>query len=290
MNEIQRPDARTLAAGEMENRFCDAADALVAYIEGGRPETSGAAEFAILHLVSRSLADLRWGQFLGSSGYPIQMYSVIRPVAESMNLIDLFVQQPELADSWAAGNWRDFMPARVRERVGIERDPLYEFMSEHSHPRFAGLQMSAFQRAGDADERGRRAAILYMGEIPFDIPPVLLATALPGVLLAQLALSAGHVRLADGAALTWPSVLRTVASELGRGWAAVDAALPAGATDEDGEVVRPLGFIRQIEAHLGAAAEEAEAVAREARPGALLPDDAQDGRRTIEPYDNLPDV
>jgi hypothetical protein len=209
------PDARTLAAGEMENRFRTAAEALAGYIETGRPETSGAAEFAILHLVSRSLADLRWGQYLSGSGYPIQMYSVVRPVSEAMNLIDLFVQEPDLAQSWAEGNWRDFMPGRVRERLGIDKDPLYEFLAEHSHPRFAGLQMTVFQRVGEPDEQGRNRAILYMGEVPFDVPVALLATAIPGLLLAQLVLSAGHVRLDYQAARRWPTVIRTVAAALG---------------------------------------------------------------------------
>jgi hypothetical protein len=267
---IPKANPRFLAAGAMENRFAAAADALAAYIEKGSPQTSGAAEFAILHLVSRSLADLRWGQYLGSSGYPIQMYSVIRPVSESLHLIDLFVQEPELAQSWADGNWREFMPARVRERLGVERDPLYEFLSEHSHPRFAGLQISAFQRVGEPDEQGRKAAILYMGEIPFDVPPVLLATAMPGVLLAQLALAAGHVRLASEAAQSWPSALRTIAFQLGEGWASVDAELPQDVLDEDGETTTPLRFIREIATRLQEMASELEALVDEGAPGTGL--------------------
>jgi hypothetical protein len=264
------PNPRDLAAGAMENHFRDAARALAAYIETGSPQTSGAAEFAILHLVSRSLADLRWGQYLGGSGYPIQMYSVIRPVTESLNLIDLFVQEPDLAQSWADGNWREFMPARVRTRLGIEQDSLYEFMSEHSHPRFAGLQLSAFQRVGEPDENGRNRAILFMGEVPFDVPAVLLATAMPGVLLAQLVLAAGHVRLAFDSALRWPGVIRAVATELGAGWAALDAALPEGGVGDDGEVIQPLQFIREISARLQEAAAAAEEAVAAATGGADL--------------------
>jgi hypothetical protein len=247
MPQLPDVDPRSLAAGAMENRFRDAADALAAYIGEGAPETHGAAEFAILHLVSRSIADLRWGQYLAGSGYPIQMYSVVRPVAESLNLIDLFIEEPEAAERWANGQWQEFMPGRVRTRLGVARDSLYEFMSEHSHPRFAALQLSVFQRVGDADDAGRQQAIFYMGEIPFDVPAVLIATAIPGMLLAKLVLAAGHVRLARAAALGWSGVIRRVAKELGAGWGEVAAALPK---DEGAEVTEPLRFIQDIAADL----------------------------------------
>jgi len=250
-----------LAAGAMENRFTAAADALAAYIREGAPQTHGAAEFAILHLVSRSLSDLRWGQLLASSGYPIQMYSVIRPVPEALNLIDLFVDDPVAAERWANGEWREFLPVRVRERLGIEEDALYSFMSEHSHPRFAGLQLSVFRRVGGEEGEGQQA-ILFMGEIPFDVPAVLLATAMPGALLAQLALAAGHVRLARVAALGWAGVIRRTAVELAEGWREVAAQLPEAENDE-GEIIEPLRHIQEIAAELEAAAAEAEAAIAE---------------------------
>ena len=261
MPPLPDADPRSLAAGAMENRFRDAADVLAAYISDGSPETDGAAEFATLHLVSRSLADLRWGQYLVSSGYPIQMYSVVRPVAESLNLIDLFIEEPEAAQRWADGQWQEFTPARIRARLGIERDPLYEFMSEHSHPRFAALQLSAFQHVGEPDEEGRQRAILYTGEIPFDVPAVLIATVIPGILLAKLVLAAGHARLAREAALGWSGVVRRVAQELGAGWSEVGAALPR---DEDEEVVAPLAFIKEFAAELEQMADEMEQLVAEA--------------------------
>lgn len=244
----------------MENRFSTAAEVLADYIRNGRPQTHGAAEFAILHLISRSLADLRWGQYLASSGYPIQAYSVIRPVAESLNLIDLFLQEPETAQKWADGHWGEFTPARVRDRLKIEEDSLYKFLSEHSHPRFAGLQLSVFQRVGEPDEQGRQQAVLYMGEIPFDVPAVLLATAMPGLLLAQLVLAAGHVRLTRDAALGWVRVVRQVSVELRAGWAEVAAQLPEAENDE-GEIIQPLHHIEEVGRQLQELAEELEAEA-----------------------------
>ena len=103
-----------------------------------------------------------------------------------------------------------------------------------------------------------------MDEIPFDVPAALLATAMPGVLLAQLVLAAGHVRLSYEAALRWPTVVRRVAGELGKEWAEIDAVLPEGGVDEDGETIRPLRFIKQISDQLEAAAAEAEAAVAEA--------------------------
>ena len=41
---------------------------------------SGTAQFAIVHLVAQSLADLKAGMHLAASGFLVQMYSVIRPV------------------------------------------------------------------------------------------------------------------------------------------------------------------------------------------------------------------
>jgi hypothetical protein len=101
-----------------------------------------------------------------------------------------------------------------------------------------------------------------MGEVPFDVPAALLATAIPGVLLAQLVLSAGHVRLNYEAARGWPTVIRTVASELRGGWAAVDAALRRS-DGEDAEITTPISFITQIGEQLDAAGAEAEALLAE---------------------------
>ena len=77
---------------------------------------------------------------------------MIRPVIESLNLIDLFVEESDAAERWADGKWQEFLPANVRKRLGIGDDPLYGFLSEHSHPRFAGLQLTAFRRADEPAE------------------------------------------------------------------------------------------------------------------------------------------
>src|SRR5438105_4341189 len=106
-----------LAAGKMENCFRDASAYIEQYLIDGAAQLEGAAQIATTHLMCRSLADLRGGQYLASSGFPIQMYSLVRPVIESINLIELFAREPGRATEWAAGNHQEFMPAKVRKRL-----------------------------------------------------------------------------------------------------------------------------------------------------------------------------
>ena len=155
VTEPERFQSQFLAAGKMENCFRDAADLLERYIVEGTFRSEKTADIAITHLVARSLTDVRWGQHLASSGYPIQMYSVIRPVSESINLIKLFVQEPAFAEEWAAGDYATFRPAAVRQMLGSEKDELYSWMSEHSHPRFAGFQLTTYNVIRDGEEKGR---------------------------------------------------------------------------------------------------------------------------------------
>jgi hypothetical protein len=142
---FEAPSPQARAAVAMEEQFRTAADLLERFIVDGTSRSEKLADFAITHLVARSVADLRAGQLLAGEGHPIQMYAVIRPVAESLNLIDLFVNDPERAEAWAAGDYRQFQPAKVRKELGIHSDPVYAWMAEHSHPRYAGLQLTTYK-------------------------------------------------------------------------------------------------------------------------------------------------
>ena len=63
----------TLAIVAVENLFREAADAVEAYLtEGISGVKQSRAEFAIAHLVSRSIADLRAGILLAASGFVVQ--------------------------------------------------------------------------------------------------------------------------------------------------------------------------------------------------------------------------
>jgi len=220
---MNAPTPEALAVGEMENRFREASDLVERYMIDGATVGHGAAVFATWHLISRSLADLRAGQFLASSGFPIQMASVVRPVIESLNLIELFAQEPEAAQRWADGQWQEFMPGRVRERLGLGNDPVYSWLSEHSHPRFAGLQLTAYRIVREDAER--EVARIYSGGLPLEFPSVLLATMNPSNVLCQLALALDHLPVKEEVAGTWPTVARQVAETVLPGYEAVIAAL-----------------------------------------------------------------
>lgn len=175
----------------MEEQFRAGADLVERFIVEGAFRSDKPADFAITHLVGRSLAELRWGQYLAGEGYPIQMYSVIRPVSEALNLIDLFVKEPDRAEAWAAGDYRQFQPAAVRKELGIDSDPVYAWMAEHSHPRFAGLQLMTYKIKQEEEDEWQN--VLFLGELPLEFGPVLIATTMPGLALLDLALAAGHV-------------------------------------------------------------------------------------------------
>ena len=56
--------------------------------------------FASVHLLARSLSDLLAGGHLASHCYLPQGHSVLRPVIDSCDLLDLFAKQPEQAKKW----------------------------------------------------------------------------------------------------------------------------------------------------------------------------------------------
>jgi len=69
----------TLAAGKMENCFREASDHIERYLIDGGAQISGAAQIATTHLLCRSLADLRAGQYLACEGFPsrcIRLYAL----------------------------------------------------------------------------------------------------------------------------------------------------------------------------------------------------------------------
>ena len=56
-------------------------------------------------------------------GYPIQMYSVIRQVSEAINLIRLVADDPDRAQDWLDGNFRELTPKKVRPQRDCVEDP-----------------------------------------------------------------------------------------------------------------------------------------------------------------------
>jgi hypothetical protein len=135
---------------------------------GGRTkEGEGERTFAISHLLARSVTDLVAAAHLSSHVYLQQAYTLIRPVHEHCDLIELFVQEPEEAARWVNADkpGHDYRPAQVRKRIGS--DPVdawtYGHLSEMgSHPRFAGSRLSGVMTVNRTDPADRRL-VLRMG-------------------------------------------------------------------------------------------------------------------------------
>jgi hypothetical protein len=235
----------------MDTAFRAAHVAVQRFIGEGAPRTTTSAEFATMHLVTRALADVGWAQNAAASRFPLQAYSLMRPAWEASQLCLLFANQPELADSWALGDYRKFTPAAVRKALGVESDNFYSFMSERSHPRFAGLQMTIFKAVEPADPDSQEA-LLHLNDVPIEVTPVYMTVAVPAIILARLAADAGRIGFADGDYTTraFPGMLRDVARQLGVGWRAMDAGL-RDAERADPEVRSPQAWGEYFSGILG---------------------------------------
>jgi hypothetical protein len=222
MDEPQQP-AKTIAVAEMMVAFRSAHGATTSYLSGGSSMRSeGTPALATIHLLTRGLVDCAVAQRIASQRYPIQAYSVLRAAWEAARLVDLFQAEPQLADEWMGGKHWMFSPAKVRKWLGDEDDPFYSYMCARSHPRFAGLQMSIFRTVGAPDN-----AATHFTEIPFEVPDSFTAVAAPGIVLAKLAVLAGHVKFIDSAhkRTSLAPMLRAVGKELATGWSSMDAVL-----------------------------------------------------------------
>jgi hypothetical protein len=222
---MKRPTKETLAAGHMENCFRDASDHIERYLTDGLASMSGTAPIAVVHLICRSLADLRSAQYLASSGFTVQMYSLVRPVIESNNLIDLFMQEPTAADEWMAGEFWKFTPKNVRTKLGLGDDDVYKWACEHSHPRYAGMQLTTYTVTNMVT--GETTVRPYIGGLPLEFPAVLMATTFPGNILCMLSHSLSHATVKTEVAKTWPTVARKVGEDLLPGFESVYEALEA---------------------------------------------------------------
>jgi hypothetical protein len=240
------PTKETLAAGKMENCFRDASDLIEQYLIDGAAQMSGAAPIAIFHLICRSLADLRSAQYLASSGFTIQMYSLVRPAVESINLVDLFAAEPTAADDWMAGKHWEFRPARVRQRLGIGDDEVYSWACAHSHPRFRGLQLTTYHVKNETT--GEETVRPFIGGLPLEFPSVLMATTLPGNVLCLLSSALAHVTVKTAVARTWPTVARRVGEAIMPGFEEVWLTLEAHGLPEE-ETTKLLDSMRQSIAH-----------------------------------------
>ena len=136
--------------GEILAAVAFALDALYRVMgSAARPHTGdGAQALAMTHLATRSMSDLVASAHLASHAYLQQAYTVLRPVLENCDLLELFYREPGEALLWleSAEPGRLFRPGDVRKRVEApsEDGDAYGYLSElGSHPRAAGSRIAS---------------------------------------------------------------------------------------------------------------------------------------------------
>jgi hypothetical protein len=204
--------------------FADALDALIALIQkaGGATKGGGELAFAINYLLARSISDLAAGIHLGTHVYLQQAHSVARPVLESIDLIDLFAEEPMLAERWvnAEKPGKEFSPRQVREKLGRtpEDAEVYGHFSEVGpHPRFAGANLAGGMIPGEGDEPG--TALIRIGPYFPDHPRSLHIYLWSLHTLGALAFRARHLELISDSvsAEDWRQRYREVIKALSTG-------------------------------------------------------------------------
>ncbi len=245
----------------MDEAFRQARDAAMRYVAGGNLQARGAVEHATLHLVARSLTDVGWAENAAIDRFPIQAYSLMRPAWEALNLCDLFAEKPEFAELWAEGEFWKLTPAAVRREMGIKEDALYSFLSERSHPRFAGLQLTIFKLEGEPSQGANQRAILYLHDVPVVVTAAYMAAATPGIILARLVTQIGRLRFANEAhrLSNLAPMIRAVSAALKVGWRAMDEALEPWERD-DPEAQRPAKWADEVGSLLDGLGDEIDSV------------------------------
>lgn len=123
-----------------------------------RPPDANAKQLvAIVYLVHRSLSDLIAGGHLATHRYLPQTYSVLRPVLDASDLIQLFTTDAAAAETWVSTTeaHKKFTPSDVRKRLGRPQyDRIHGLLSELGpHPRFSGARMNlALEKLEEPDE------------------------------------------------------------------------------------------------------------------------------------------
>lgn len=148
---------------EILGAFADALQPLYDLVlsSGGAHRGDGHHAFALFHLAGRSITDLIGAGHLASHSYVQQAYTLLRPVGESCDLMELFAQEPAEASRWIESRRPgiDFRPKAVRERIGEPEaaTEMYGHLSEMGpHPRFAGSRVAGVMQQRVDDPSARR--------------------------------------------------------------------------------------------------------------------------------------
>lgn len=122
----------------------------------------------LVTLLYGCIDELTVAHYLGRHFYFVQANAHLRTVLETMEKIELFVEQPEWIEVWANGDWktieRELGPAAVRQKLGRNRyDALYGYLSNNGvHASFDSFRNRAF-----LDSKKERTARVFVGGTPF---------------------------------------------------------------------------------------------------------------------------
>lgn len=138
---------------EFFEKYCQASmDFLFEIME---EQFKGSTPFACVSLLLSCIDELVCALQMAQHAYVNQSYSHIRTVFESLNLVYLFIKEPAYAELWCSDKKEDrkrkkeeLKPVNVRQKLGIDKDPLYAFLSAHgTHVSFEYVQAKSFKKA-----------------------------------------------------------------------------------------------------------------------------------------------
>ena len=118
--------------------------------------------------------DLIAATHIASHSYVQQAYSLIRPVHECCDLVELFAREPGEAVKWVNSPRPgvEYRPASVRRRIDappVSTDTYGHLSEMGSHPRFLGARASAVMWINREDPTERRV-VVRMGSFYEDHP------------------------------------------------------------------------------------------------------------------------
>lgn len=172
--------------------FSAAAEPLLELLRSvsGPSLTSDSLTLAICHMLARATTDLLAGVHLISHLYLPQAYTVLRPVYEAIDLVELFAKDPQQADLWVSTDktFREFTPSAVRKKLGVARSTaVRDHFTEHgTHPRLPGARLSGAVTEGPSQTDSN----LYLAVGPFAPSSGAIVAAYVNALVALGSLSA----------------------------------------------------------------------------------------------------
>jgi hypothetical protein len=210
---------------QLVDAFAEAVEPLYDLViaAGGRRRGDGERAFAIFHLLARSITDLIAAVHLASHAYLQQAHTLVRPVHENCDLIELFAQYPDEAVQWVNSEnpGKEFRPGDVRQRIGepSESKDVYGHLSEMGpHPRFAGSRITGGMRVR-VDDPTDRQLVLCMGSFFEWHPASVLVYTWAFEAVIRLGFKARHLELVSDRVSRdqWVSAFLACARSVGRG-------------------------------------------------------------------------